>query len=65
MAAILTAYYPNRHNRDGSYDSICLVCFATVMSAPTQKGLIGPNKRHICNPSTMFQRAFDKTLPHR
>jgi hypothetical protein len=65
MADILTAYFPHRHNRDGSYDSICLTCFATVVSARTTRELITPNKEHICNSATMIQRAYDKTLPHR
>jgi hypothetical protein len=65
MADILTAFYPNRHNRDGSYDFICLVCFATVVSARTTQELIGPSTKHICNPSTMLQRAFDSALSQR
>jgi hypothetical protein len=65
MAATLITYYPSRHNRDGSYDSICLKCFATVFSATTARGLIEPNQRLICNSSDMFQRAFDRTLAQR
>ena len=65
MAVTLITYYPSRHNRDGSYDSICLKCFATVSSGPTKWGRVELNKRHICNSSDMFQRAFDRTLLHR
>ena len=65
MAATLITYFPHRHNRDGSYDSICLKCFATVSSGPTKWGRVELNKRHICNSSDMFQRAFDRTLPQR
>jgi hypothetical protein len=31
--------FPHRCNRDGSYDSMCTLCFATVASSETEEEL--------------------------
>jgi hypothetical protein len=63
MADTLIAFYPHRKNHDGTYDSICLTCFATVASARHEEELIGPDGKHICRPATLSQRAFDRRQP--
>ena len=32
MAFQPTRRFPHRHNKDGSYDSICISCYATIAS---------------------------------
>jgi hypothetical protein len=62
MADKLIVFYPHRRNRDGSFDSICLNCFATLATAKTEADLLELDKRHICQPATVSQRAFDRKL---
>jgi hypothetical protein len=62
MADKLIAFYPHRHNKDGSYDSICLTCFATVSTARTEPELVAHDIKHICEPWNISQRLFDRTL---
>ena len=42
------AFYPHRHNKDGSFDSICLSCFATIATANTEAELAEYDKSHVC-----------------
>jgi hypothetical protein len=58
----LIVFYPHRHNRDGSFDSICLNCFATLATAKTEAELLEFDKSHICQPATVSQRAFDRNF---
>jgi len=55
----LIVNYPHRRNYDGSYDSICLTCYATIATGKSEAELWEHDKRHICKPSTLSQRAFD------
>jgi hypothetical protein len=43
-------FFPHRRNRDGSYDSICLNCLATVGTG-TQEELVKRDEEHVCDPS--------------
>jgi hypothetical protein len=65
MADKLISFRPHRKNRDGSYDSICLVCFATIASARREEDLRGPEKSHVCRPATLKQQAFDRKQPSK
>ena len=38
--------FPHRRNRDGSYDSICTLCFATVASSETEEELGEAEAKH-------------------
>jgi hypothetical protein len=49
-------FYPHRHNKNGTYDSICLKCFATVATAQTEPELAFYNRRHICDPLLLAER---------
>jgi hypothetical protein len=42
--------YAHRPNRDGSYDSICTACFATVASVHDEAELTRHEQSHVCNP---------------
>jgi len=58
----LVAFYPHRRNRDGSFDSICLNCFATLATARTEPELSEHDRRHVCEYSTLSQRNFDRKV---
>jgi hypothetical protein len=55
MASTLRKF-PHRLNRDGSYDSICLKCFATIASTRTEIELTSHDKTHICNHAMLCDR---------
>jgi hypothetical protein len=58
-------FYPHRRNSNDSFDSICLTCFATFANAKTEPELLEYDKNHICEPATVSQRAFDRTVLER
>ena len=56
LAIKIPANYPHRRNADGSYDSVCMTCFATVASAKTEDELLPYERKHICAISALSQR---------
>jgi len=42
--------FPHRRNRDGSVDSICPRCIATVASSSREADLKFPEAAHVCEP---------------
>jgi hypothetical protein len=38
--------FPHRRNRDGSYESICTLCFANVASSETEEELGEAEAKH-------------------
>ena len=70
MARLAHPLFPHRHNADGSYDSICTACAATVATTRTEHQLSLPELSHICDPVRVYQfgeggRAFDPPQPRR
>jgi hypothetical protein len=61
MALTLPACYPHRHNRDHSFDSICLTCLLTIANSRTEDELERQENDHVCDPSILSQRTFDRT----
>jgi hypothetical protein len=49
-------FYPHRQNPDGSIDSICLRCFATVASAMDVSELHSYDKAHVCDATSIAHR---------
>ncbi|MGD0798624.1 MAG: hypothetical protein ABR910_12965 [Acidobacteriaceae bacterium] len=49
-------FYPHRQNPDGSIDSICLRCFATVATAMDVGKLHSYDKVHVCNATSIAHR---------
>jgi len=43
-----TSRFPHRHNRDGSRDSICISCNATVAFAQNEADLAQHEQDHVC-----------------
>jgi hypothetical protein len=50
------SHFPHRQNSDGSYDSICMVCFATVGSGESEEDLDSIERRHVCNQQALLRR---------
>jgi hypothetical protein len=53
---MIHAKYPHRHNRDGSFDSICTTCFATVGHATCESDLTNEEAHHSCEQSFLEGR---------
>lgn len=47
--------FVRRVNRDGSVDSICLECFATVATADIDVQLVSPEREHVCEPGALYR----------
>jgi hypothetical protein len=47
-----------RHNPDGTWDSICLHCYMTAASSPSEDELQTLERLHICSP----QRVSEATV---
>lgn len=45
--------FPHRHNRDGSYDSICVKCFATIATERIEEMLAESEQAHACRHKPM------------
>jgi hypothetical protein len=54
--------FPHRLNADGTYDSICNRCFATVATASTPDELHAFDAGHVCRVPPSF-RKLDPSLP--
>ncbi len=55
MPKVLTAAFPHRHNHNGSFDSICRACFATVASVTEERELEFYESKHRCDPVTLYK----------
>ena len=56
MGNKLDEFYPHRRNRDGSFDSICLICLATVAAGKSELDLVELEKVHVCNLAFLADR---------
>jgi len=45
---------------DGSFDSICLKCLLTIANTRIEADLQPHDRNHVCLPSILSQRAFDR-----
>jgi hypothetical protein len=50
--------YPHRRNKDGSFDSICTACFATIAQASAEADLAECEKVHVCQSSFFAERGL-------
>jgi hypothetical protein len=55
MAALLRPHFPHRHNNDGSFDSICSVCYVTVASVANESELPPEESMHKGDPIRLYQ----------
>ena len=49
--------------KDGSVDSICPRCFATVASAACETDLVLKEQQHVCDPFLVAHNEFFKKMP--
>ncbi len=61
MPCLSIANFPHRHNRDGSYDSICTICHATVATVMKETELAQYEHGHACNPARLYQLSKSRT----
>jgi hypothetical protein len=47
---------PHRTRYDGSFDSICLTCFATIANSRVESDLTAYETNHTCDPSFLADR---------
>jgi len=40
--------FKHRHNREGTWDSICVKCYLTVATAANEEGLCTAEEAHDC-----------------
>ncbi len=50
--------YSRRHNYDGSFNSICKICFATIAHAKDETALAEQEKNRSCDYSLLFSRGI-------
>ena len=55
MTSQTAPFFPHRRNRDGSFNSICLECLATVASHMTEEELREQDKQHVCDKSVLSE----------
>ena len=56
MVAQLTCRFPSKHNGNGSHDSICISCFASVASVRNEAELAQREQDHICDSSSQSRQ---------
>jgi hypothetical protein len=58
------ANYPHKRNKDGSFNSICPVCFRTIASKMTEDELAQEEKKHVCGTSLLSKRGSIVKMVH-
>jgi hypothetical protein len=56
--AVTSKLLPRKRNNDGSYDSICLTCFATVGGCGPDGRLPEHDKAHVCDSAFFAERGL-------
>ena len=56
MALGPASKYPHRKNNNGSFDSICMQCFATISHKKNEAELAEDEKKHVCAQSPLSKR---------
>jgi hypothetical protein len=51
---------PHRHNPNGSIDSICITCFATIARSGDEAALSAQEKKHSCDRQVLAYREPDR-----
>ena len=49
------ATFPHRQNPDGTHDSICTQCFATVATVGNEDELSARESAHVCDPVALYR----------
>jgi len=54
--------FPHRHNPEGTHDSICTRCLATVATARLETDLALYESCHVCQPLDLYRMTEDHTI---
>jgi len=54
MNAVGESEYAHRENADGTFDSICLRCFQTIVSANSEMELVESERKHSCTRAVAY-----------
>jgi hypothetical protein len=57
MDTLSPVTFKHRHNPDGSWDSVCMKCFLTVMTAASEEKLSTAEQWHVCAELMEFKRS--------
>jgi hypothetical protein len=61
MLTPLKQSFPHRFNANGSHDSICTMCLATVATVQNESELAGHESTHVCEPANLYR--VNQSLP--
>jgi hypothetical protein len=62
MLTLLKPSFPHRHNANGSHDSICTLCLATVATVPNEWELSGHESSHVCEAVNLYRASQGLSL---
>jgi hypothetical protein len=63
MMAEWNPEHPHREKFDGSFDTICLLCFATIANVAVESDLAAHEKNHACDRGFLAERGMLKRFP--
>jgi hypothetical protein len=63
MNSLRPQFYPHRRKLDGSLDSICLNCLATIATSSDETELEAREKEHVCSKIFPEERLMAGRLP--
>ena len=59
---IFHVQYPHRRNHDGSFDSICPTCFATIGHTKSERELADAEQNHSCERTFLDELCADGSI---
>ncbi len=62
MAEIWNPAHPHRQKFDGTFDTICLLCFATIANARVEADLAEHESDHACDQAFLAERGVLKGI---
>lgn len=63
--AVTSKLHPRRRNKDGSYDSVCFTCFATVGDCQPDGRPGQLDKHHVCDSAFLAERGLFTRMEFR
>ena len=63
MNAVGESEYAHRENADGTFDSICLRCFQTIVSANSEMELVDSERVHSCTSAVVYTNGITERFP--
>ena len=63
MNVVGESEYAHRENADGTFDSICLRCFQTIVSANSEIELVEGERMHSCMRAVAYTNGITEGCP--